>query len=125
MIILISSQHSFLFRSSDCTEDIVAKYFDNATLPEVNTTHEPNLPAFELIAQTGDHITMPPCGNSSVALRNCSLDKPYYSGKLGIACIAALSAALGIIFTITVFSCIWCWKTRARAPASGKRRMSS
>ncbi|CEI62660.1 unnamed protein product [Fusarium venenatum] len=38
--------HSFIVHPSNCTEDIVARYFNSGSLPEVNTTCKPNFPAF-------------------------------------------------------------------------------
>ena len=39
-------QHGFTSHPSECVNDIVAKYFNNGALPEINTTCKPDMPAF-------------------------------------------------------------------------------
>ncbi|KAM0369542.1 hypothetical protein ACHAPK_006183 [Fusarium culmorum] len=41
--------HSFISHPSNCTDDIVARYFNSGSMPEVDTTCKPNLSAFEYI----------------------------------------------------------------------------
>ncbi|KAF4968772.1 hypothetical protein FSARC_3901 [Fusarium sarcochroum] len=39
--------HGFVTHPSECVNDIVAKYFNDGELPEINTTCKPDTPAFE------------------------------------------------------------------------------
>ncbi|KAJ4257354.1 hypothetical protein NW762_008472 [Fusarium torreyae] len=39
--------HGFRSHPSECVNDIVAKYFNEGVLPEINTTCKPDMPAFE------------------------------------------------------------------------------
>lgn len=111
----------------------MAKYFDNGTLPEVNTARKPNLPAFELIDQMGDRITMPhfeiPRVDSRDDSRDDSLDlsssEPHSFSEFKIFCITTLSVAIGILLIIAVFSCWYCYRRRARTTTSGKRKLIS
>ncbi|KAF0634765.1 hypothetical protein FPSE5266_05222 [Fusarium pseudograminearum] len=41
--------HSFTTHPSNCTDDIVARYFNSGSMPKVDTTCKPNLSAFEYI----------------------------------------------------------------------------
>ncbi|KAF5022487.1 hypothetical protein F66182_5459 [Fusarium sp. NRRL 66182] len=44
--------HGVIAHPSNCTNDIIAKYFTNGEMPQVETTCKPNLPVFEFVAQT-------------------------------------------------------------------------
>ncbi|KAJ4127119.1 hypothetical protein NW768_008744 [Fusarium equiseti] len=114
--------HSCLSHPSDCAEDIVAKYLDDETLPEVNTTRKPNISAFELIDQTGDRITMAPSGIAWADPPVESSSTPYedYLEAFLIIAICTLS-----VLAILGCACSLQYAYMELVKAFGRRRVKS
>ncbi|KAH7173816.1 uncharacterized protein B0J16DRAFT_389701 [Fusarium flagelliforme] len=127
--------HSFLSHPSDCTNDILTKYFDDETLAGVNTARKPNLPAFELIDQTGDRITMPPFEIPRVDSCDDSLDVSSYESYkddtiirlkgIVIMCLCVLTVNFFIFLFLFVIECWKAYRVRAWPFAFGRRQVKS